>query len=99
MTASKWRVGMVMFFACAPITGTGWLTDAEFRGTVPATRLIGPAVPGAGTIAPPKAACREQRRTDLYGDGLPPGVLLRIGTVRLRHHDITHSLAVSRAGR
>jgi WD40 repeat protein len=48
---------------------------------------------GAGDKAPPAAAGTEQPRPegqeqvrgDLYGDPLPPGALVRMGTVRLRH--------------
>jgi len=38
-------------------------------------------------------------RVDLYGDPLPPGVSLRIGTVRWRHYGIPHSIQFSPDGR
>jgi RNA polymerase sigma factor (sigma-70 family) len=37
------------------------------------------------SAGPPKVDAAAQLRTDLYGDPLPPGVLVRMGTLQFRH--------------
>lgn len=39
----------------------------------------------APAVEPPAAQAKSEPRRDRYGDPLPPGVLARLGTVRLRH--------------
>src|SRR5207245_2903308 len=46
----------------------------------------------------PQLASQEQARTDRYGDPLPPRVLARLGTVRLRHSDQIDRVAFSGNG-
>jgi RNA polymerase sigma factor (sigma-70 family) len=48
---------------------------------------------------PPQPQAEAPARTDALGDPLPPGVLLRLGTVRLRHHGTLRSLTFSRDGK
>jgi RNA polymerase sigma factor (sigma-70 family) len=46
--------------------------------------------------APPEKPKNEQaKRTDLYGDPLPPGALVRMGTVRFRNRNFIGSVAFS----
>src|SRR5437016_11447009 len=40
-----------------------------------------------------------QARTDLFGDSLPPGAVVRIGTVRWRHEAVVTSIAFSPDGK
>jgi RNA polymerase sigma factor (sigma-70 family) len=44
------------------------------------------ATPPSPAADAPKPREDKQARTDRYGDPLPPGVLVRLGTVRLRHN-------------
>ncbi len=83
------------------------LAAGAVTGAVPAARhLLAAKPPGEDRVeAPPAAADRpaegEARRagTDRYGDPLPPGALLRLGTVRLRHGLGVYSVAYSPDGR
>jgi WD40 repeat protein len=61
----------------------------HLRWVVPV--LLCTAASGAG--GEPKA------RTDMHGDPLPPGALLRLGTSRFRHGGSIYSLACSKDGR
>jgi WD40 repeat protein len=51
-----------------------------------------------GVWCPPTAWAQEPLRTDLCGDPLPPGALLRLGSMRLRHALGCNSVAFSPVG-
>src|ERR1043165_4382272 len=63
------------------------------------TMLILASQPVAGGDKPALAVKSDKARVDAYGDALPPGVVARLGTTRLRHPSIVGSLAYSRDGR
>lgn len=50
-------------------------------------------MPPSATAEPPIPRADEQVRTDRHGDPLPPGALVRLGTVRLRHNAFQFAFA------
>lgn len=60
-----------------------------------------PSVAASGPLADPPAKPNSDKkeRVDRYGDPLPPGALLRLGTVRFRHRGSLGSLAYSPDGK
>jgi RNA polymerase sigma factor (sigma-70 family) len=83
---ARWKIAALLLAVvgvCA--AGAGWATRAVLAGQ-PAeaekqadreSAAKGPDRPGRGTAG--------AARTDYYGDPLPPGVLARLGSARLRH--------------
>ncbi|HEY7428376.1 MAG TPA: sigma-70 family RNA polymerase sigma factor, partial [Gemmataceae bacterium] len=78
MFLTKLRMALVLFFAAIG-SGAGMIAY-QARAAKPAeeNRLA------AKDAEQPTAAAEKQTRTDLYGDPLPPGALMRLGSVRLR---------------
>jgi RNA polymerase sigma factor (sigma-70 family) len=61
-----------------------------------------PPLPGGqpvGDPARPKAAGAKPPAADLHGDPLPPGAVVRLGTVRLRHSSPVHAFEFAPGGK
>ena len=89
------------------------LCHLEGKSHDQAAKQLGCRIPRVWEKAePPKAERKEQNAiagpaviagikqnsTDLFGDPLPQGALLRLGTVRLRHHEAVWGVAFSPDG-
>jgi RNA polymerase sigma factor (sigma-70 family) len=82
---ARLKVGAALLFAL------GLLTFAA--------GVLGGAPGDDGPAAPDPPAAAKRAGADLYGDPLPPGAVVRLGTVRLRHGDRIYSLALSPDGK
>ena len=86
--------------------------QAEQKNTTDAERQPSPAP--SPQSSPPKTGEKEQRdapgdpkptpeakqvRTDIYGDPLPPGAIVRMGTVRFQHESLVTSVAFAPDGK
>src|SRR5262249_35619179 len=69
----------VLLIALGLVAGAGWLLAHQPQAAKPDEPLSQPRA-------------EAPARTDALGDPLPPGVLLRLGTVRLRHTGTLRSL-------
>lgn len=64
------------------------------------TLLVTGWIVGAATIQAPSAQPGKQdKATDLHGNLLPEGAIARLGTLRFRHGNEVHSIAVSPDGK
>ena len=91
LTPMKAAVAAILMLG-ALAAGTG-LVAHHFRAAKP------PDSESSANAPPDKAKSDKAERADLYGDPLPPGALLRMGTVRFRNRDILLNIAYSPDGK
>jgi RNA polymerase sigma factor (sigma-70 family) len=93
MFLPKLKIGVVLVLITLSALAVGAsLFRPEQAAGQPEAKPLDQARPGAEA---PKPAQAPAAAGDLYGDPLPPGALVRLGTVRLRHGDRIYSLAFS----
>jgi RNA polymerase sigma factor (sigma-70 family) len=80
------KLAALLLIALGVVAGAGWLLAHQPQAAKP-------------DEPPPQPRAEALVRTDALGDPLPPGVLLRLGTVRLRHPGCLRSLAFSPDGK
>ncbi|MBI1918106.1 MAG: sigma-70 family RNA polymerase sigma factor [Planctomycetes bacterium] len=98
MFVSKCKLATALLLAIGFFaTGAGMLMHAV---PVAITLVEGEEQPGQeATQAPAKAESQQPARADRQGDALPPGAVVRLGTLRFRHDSWVESVAVSSEGK
>jgi RNA polymerase sigma factor (sigma-70 family) len=72
--------------------GAGWAAS-HFLASKP------PESENVASTQPEQPKSEKEQRTDLFGDPLPPGALVRMGTVRFRHPNLIGNVAYSKDGK
>lgn len=85
MSFTKYKLAALVICVGCAITGAGLLASQALEVSPP---------PAAASAAPAEAP-----RLDGHGDPLPPGVLARLGTVRLRHRGAPSQVVISADGK
>jgi RNA polymerase sigma factor (sigma-70 family) len=85
MFLTKVKIIALTLTVAATAAGTGLLAHRTLAGKHERTNDAGAPGPVTRRAAVPMPEHPRQARTDLYGDPLPPGALVRMGTIRLRH--------------
>jgi RNA polymerase sigma factor (sigma-70 family) len=93
MLLGKLKVGALLVLLMIGVLGGAGLTMLHEAATPAA-----PEVPAKPTQAAPSPA-KERERVDQLGDPLPPGALLRLGTIRFRPGGGVYSLAFLPGGK
>jgi RNA polymerase sigma factor (sigma-70 family) len=97
MGMSKLKGGLVLLLlAVSLVAGTGVLAHQAGGPRQPEAKPEPPAARPDGADAHEQGAPRAA--VDRYGDPLPPDALLRLGTVRFRHAEMTACAAFTRDG-
>jgi RNA polymerase sigma factor (sigma-70 family) len=93
MTAAKLKTLAVLVVVLGLFAAGAGVTASHFLAMKP------PETDKAVNAPPDKPTTEKSERTDLYGDPLPPGALLRMGTVRFRHPNLIGNAAFSPNGK
>ncbi|MGH7169830.1 MAG: sigma-70 family RNA polymerase sigma factor, partial [Gemmataceae bacterium] len=98
MSTKMVKVLAVLVLTLSAATGAGLWTCRMLVAEPPQQQPASPP-DTARYHRPRQAAKEEQPRTDRYGDPLPPGVVARFGTVRLRHPNWVNGVAFTPDGK
>jgi RNA polymerase sigma factor (sigma-70 family) len=101
MALSKLKIGTVLVLGMTMIAaGAGLSANQAFQGQPQATPSIEPQRPAVAAAEKPADFTRRlAARTDLHGDFLPEGAILRLGSARLRHGGAIRASALSPDGK
>src|SRR5205823_7529827 len=99
MIAAKLKVGAVLLVALGALgAGLGVAAHHVFAAKQPEPSLAGKPEQVAERAQPPRPEGDKPALSDRFGDPLPPRVLARLGTVRLRHGGQIYQIAFSPRG-
>jgi RNA polymerase sigma factor (sigma-70 family) len=98
MGMSKLKGGLALLLAVSLLAGAGVLARQTGEAGPPAGKPEPPAAVRPGGNGPAREDA-PRAAVDRYGDPLPAGALLRLGTVRLRHAVMTACAAFTPDGR
>jgi RNA polymerase sigma factor (sigma-70 family) len=97
---SQVRFALVVLLAVSMVTGRAGLIARQALAVKPVQdKHTDRSAAAAQPAAEPKVERARRTRADLYGDPLPPGALVRMGTVRFRPADWVRSLAFLQGGK
>jgi RNA polymerase sigma factor (sigma-70 family) len=94
MWLGKLKIGLVLALMLGVLGGVSWVLLPQGPGRATAAPPGRPESPDA----PPPASQRPATEARLE-DPLPPGAVARLGTLRFRHGDHIHDIALSRDGK
>jgi RNA polymerase sigma factor (sigma-70 family) len=104
MLLTKIKISIAVLIAVGSIAGVG-TSDLggramrHLQSRFLLTMLLAAPLDQSPGAQPPPAAPMPPTRTDSFGDPLPPGALVRVGSVRLRHGSVVTGLAYSSDGK
>lgn len=100
MTLTKIKIAVACLLVTGVfVAGAGAVTHQVLTTHEPEGRQANDSKPKAKDADAPRPAEQETVLADRYGDPLPPGAIVRLGTVRFRHMHTISSVAYSGDGK
>jgi RNA polymerase sigma factor (sigma-70 family) len=97
MAMTKTKVALALLLAAGVVAGVGALAQQESPASQRNEKQLAEPEARSKKVEPPNE--KQQARTDRYGDPLPDGALVRLGTLRWRAGSEVNALAYSPDGK